>query len=257
MMRKILRNFYRHLLPGCVRSSIDIFKNLRMEETNNFQEKRVVVLAPHPDDDILGSGGTLRIYHQKGAEITAVYMTDGRKGGIGEYDEDKLVLLRKDEARKAAEVLGIDRLIFLDNRDSELSLNPKTVKGFLEILMDLDPDSVFLPFPLDNHRDHIATNDIFVEATRKYKKEILCYGYEVWTPLNKPNCIVDITEVVSIKITALQEHKSQMREFNLIDATVGLSQYRGVMHLKRDRNAEAFIKCTVAEYRRLWEIIQQ
>lgn len=255
-MRGIFRYFYRQVIPNRLLSAVDLFKNLRMEKVGKLKEKRVLVLSPHPDDDILGCGGTLRIYHQMGADITAVYMTDGRKGGSGRYDEDELVLIRKDEARKAAAILGIDRLIFLNSRDTEISCTHKTVKELSDILEDIKPDVIFLPFLLDNHRDHLATNAIFVEASKNLYKEIMCCGYEVWTPITTANCIVDITETISIKMAALGEHKSQMTEINLVDAAVGLSKYRGAIHNLRDSNAEVFVKCTVSEYRRLWEVIQ-
>ena len=254
-MKRVLKYVYKNLLPGRISQSIDIFKYLRMVKVDDLKEKNVLVLAPHPDDDIIGCGGTLRIYRQAGTEVTVVYMTDGRKGSFGTYDEEDLVLLRKDEAKRAAGIIGIDRLIFLDGKDSELSSTVDALKKMSDILNDLKPDAVFLPFLLDNHPDHMATNDIFVEASKIYSSDIMCYGYEVWTPLTIPNCIVDITETISIKMTALGEHKSQMVKINLVDGAVGLSRYRGAIHLLRDSNAEAFVRCTASEYRRLWEVI--
>lgn len=255
MMRRILKFFYRNIIPSRLRSSMDIFQQLRTGRIEGLTEKRVLVLSPHPDDDIIGCGGAIHIYHKMGAEITVAYITDGRKGNPG-YDEDDLVRLRKEEAGKAAAVIGVDRLIFLDNRDSELVASPKTVKEISGILADLEPEAVFLPFLMDNHPDHMATNDIFVEASRAYGREIMCYGYEVWTPLSVPNCVIDITVEMPKKVDALKQHKSQMTEFSLIDAAVGLSRYRGVLHFLKDRYAEAFVRCSLYEYRRLWEVIR-
>ena len=127
MTRRIVRYLYRNLLPARFKSSIDLFENLRQNSHKTLHEKNLLVLSPHPDDDIIGCGGTLRRYHEEGAAITVVYMTDGRKGG-GTYDEEELVLVRKEEAAKAASIIGVDKLIFLDNKDAELSANKHSVR---------------------------------------------------------------------------------------------------------------------------------
>ena len=82
----------------------------------------------------------------------------------------------------------------------------KTIAELSAILKDLKPEAVFLPFLLDNHHDHIATNDIFVRATKDYNDAIMCYGYEIWTPIASPNCIVDITQEIEAKQKAVEEH---------------------------------------------------
>lgn len=265
MIRKIIRLLYRNILPFRVKTSVDLFEQLRSRDLDNskpatkedLKEKNVLVLAPHPDDDIIGCGGTLNMYRQNGATITVVYMTDGRKGKPAyDYDEDTLVSERREEARKAAAIIGIDKLLFLDNRDSELSATPKTILRISDILSEVKPEAVFLPFLLDNHMDHKATNDIFVMASREYNSNILCYGYEIWTPITTPNYIVDITEDIETKKRALAQHRSQLILCPLIDASLSLSRYRCILHSLKDGYAEAFFQCTAAEYRRLWQVIQ-
>lgn len=256
MIRNILRYAYRYFLPRRISRSVDLFKELRTPRVEGLKEKNILVLSPHPDDDIIGCGGTLHIYHQNGAEVTSVYLTDGRKGNPGGYKEDELVSIRKEEAKKAAKIIGIDKLIFLDHRDSELSSNPETAKQLSEILEDLKPDAIFLPFLLDNHADHITTNDIFVRSTKAYSDSVICYGYEVWTPMTAPNCIVDITGQLQVKKMAIEQHHSQLVKFDFIDAITGLSRYRSVLHNLTDGYAEAFSRCNIREYRRLWQVIR-
>lgn len=255
MMRTLTSRVYYHFLPKRIRRSIDLFGNLRNPDTADLYEKNILVLSPHPDDDIVGCGGTVYKCRLKGSRVIVVYMTDGRKGNP-HYSEDELVSVRKEEARRAAAVIGIEDLVFLKNRDGELSCREESVAPISKILNDYNPDAVFLPFLLDNHRDHMATNDIFVEASRKFSGEIMCYGYEVWTPLSVPNCVIDITKEMPKKIDALKQHKSQMTELNLIDAAVGLSKYRGAVSFLTDGNAEAFVRCPISEYRRLWEVVR-
>jgi len=254
-MRKFLKYIYKNLLPSKIGIALDIYKHLRTQQVDGLKERRVLVLSPHPDDDIIGCGGTIYKYHLKGAEITSVYMTDGRKGNPG-YNEEELVLIRREEAKKASTIVGIDNLIFLDNRDSELTSNSKTIKELSQIIRDIKPEAVFLPFLLDNHPDHIATNNIFIQATKNYNVDAACYGYEVWTPLTAPNCIIDITEQIKIKREALEQFQNQLAQYNFIEAIIGLSRYRGMVHLLGDKYAEVFLRCSIAEYSRLWRLIQ-
>ncbi|MFZ5907800.1 MAG: PIG-L deacetylase family protein [Nitrospirota bacterium] len=254
-MRKVLRYIYRDILPVRLRNSLDLFRNLRTVQQEEGKARNILVLSPHPDDDILGCGGTLRLFKEKGARITSVYLTDGRKGNP-HFDEEVLVSLRKEEAKRAADIIGIDTLIFFDNRDGELSRSPKTVDELSAVIAAQKPDTVFLPFLLDDHRDHMATNDLFIGALHRCDDSVLCYGYEIWTPLMSPNCFIDITSVLEKKKRALQEHKSQISLYNIPDAFLGLSRYRAILHGVNNGYAEAFVTCTIMEYRRLWEVIQ-
>lgn len=253
MIRGLLRYVYRNLLPLQIKSYLDLFKNLRNNSYESLNEKNILVLSPHPDDDIIGCGSTLHRYHKKGTTITVVYMTDG---GLGHpsYNRNDLVITRKEEAERAAKIIGINRLIFLKNKDTELSSSPNTVNELSIILNDIKPEAIFLPFFTDNHADHIATNEIFLSASKKYNKNMMCYGYEIWTPLMSPNCIVDITSFLDVKKHALEQHQSQISQSPIIEAAIGLARYRGVLHSLQDRYAEAFFQCSLSEYRHLSEI---
>jgi LmbE family N-acetylglucosaminyl deacetylase len=181
-------------------------------------------------------------------------MTDGRKGGDGVVAEDDLVKIRQEEARRAAEIVGIDHLIFLDNRDGELSTNRKTIGELVEVIDEHKPDLVYLPFLWDAHSDHRTTNAVFVSAlARLQRRDFTCYGYEVWSVL-VPNCIVRIADTVKVKQLALEQFKSQIKYFAMIEASLGLAQYRGIMHGRGEPYAEAFLRCSAKEYVRLWKV---
>lgn len=251
-MKKLLRYIYKNLLPARISQSIDVFPHLRMPKMDGLQEKKVLVFSPHPDDDVIGCGGTLYQYHLMGAEIAAVYMTDGRKGN-GRYREDELVCIRQEEAKRASRIIGIDKLIFLDNRDSELSPSRKTIMELSAILNDYKPEAVFLPFFMDNHPDHTATSQIFFSAARSLTSS-MCYSYGIWTPLPTSNIVSDITTCLETKILAINEHKSQLELIDLIEAAKGLSRYYSILN-GGNGYAELFIACPLNEYRRLGEAI--
>ncbi len=246
-----IRNLYRRFVPEGIRRSLDPFRGLSVPGVEGLNEKKVLILSPHPDDDVIGCGGTLQLYKSRGAEVTSVYLTDGRKGGR-RITGDELVAVRREEARRAAGILGIDRLVFLDNRDGELEPSFKTVSEVSDILGEIRPEAVFLPFFTDNHADHIAASRIFLLASR-WAPAVMCYSYGIWTPLPSFNLLVDITALSALKDKALSEHRSQLELLDLSGAASGLSRYYSLMS-GGNGFAEVFLACSSVEYRRLGKI---
>ena len=224
--------------------------------------RRIVVLAPHMDDEIIGCGGTLYKHIQRGATVTVIYLTDGRYGGKlpprpagegrGEY-ELGLVDIRKREALLAMETLGIQDGIFLDAEDGQLSSARGLSDRVKQILESIAPDLVYLPFFLEEHPDHRAVTQILMHATEDINCEFDCCGYEVWTPLF-PNCLVEIDDAVGLKKQALQHYQSQLVENDYLHASLGLNAYRAIA-LSRQHGgfAEAFFMASLQDYRELYK----
>lgn len=253
MIRQTIRFAYKTLLPARIKMSIDIFKHLRMERVEGLDEKNVLVLSPHPDDDIIGCGGTLQNYRGRGAAITSVYMTDGRKGNP-RYGEEELVSIRRQEAQTAADIIGIQKLIFFDNRDGELSVSSKTVAELSKVLKEIQPEAVFLPFIMDDHPDHAATIQIFLAAIKSLPP-VMCYTWGIWTPLPCFNVAVDITSFADLKRNALAAHMSQTEIIDFVGGVFSLSRYHAVVSGIKDNKkvgwAEVYIACSSHEYQRL------
>ncbi|MEP9411395.1 MAG: PIG-L family deacetylase [Candidatus Brocadia sp.] len=270
-MRRLLRYLYEILLKTRMRYSLDslkhfsrihrsitILKYLKTTKTDGLKERNVLVLSPHPDDDIIGCGGTMYQYHLRGARITTVYMTDGRRGN-SRYTEEELVSVRKKEAMKASAIIGVEKTIFLDNRDLELFPASKTISELLEILRDSRPQAVFLPFLLDAHPDHVATNKILLCAM-KYFPSFVCYAYGIWSPLSSFNLSVDITPYIDVKRNALEEHKSQKEVFDITEASLSLSKYYSIVSGMYGYGngkgwAEVYSVCPSEKYKKLAEAI--
>ena len=256
MLRRILRYVYRQLLPADMRQALDLCHYLRMEETlGEVTAQRILVLSPHPDDDVIGCGGTLHHCHLKGADITSVYLTDGRAGSRT-YAKSELIAIRQAEARQAADIVGIDRLIFLDHRDTELALTPETLKELIQVLEETRPEAVFLPFFLDDHADHMAANRIFLAAVDRYPN-CWCYAFGLWRPLPTYNFSVDITDCIDLKKRAIQAHASQVAECDLVSASLGISKHYSIISGRFDGTGwtEVFIRCPSREYKRLAEAV--
>jgi LmbE family N-acetylglucosaminyl deacetylase len=212
----------------------------------------IAVLAPHMDDEVLGCGGTIARHVRAGAHVTVVFLTDGRYGGRvdGAVSMD-LVRVRKQEAERAGEVLGVRRICFLDAEDSRLRADRLVPGKLREVLESEKPDIVYLPFLLERHADHRAANFVLMEAAKGTTLDFECRGYEVSTPLF-PNRLVKIDETIELKKRALACYQSQLAVLDYQHAVLGLNAYRSLT-LAGDgcRFVEAFYALALADYRRL------
>ena len=232
--------------------------NSEIKYVDKLDPCNVLVLAPHPDDDVLGCGGILAKHCFYGSHVTCLYMTDGGGGDpSGLLTREELVQERRKEAKAACDLIGVLDLNFLDHRDGELQLTESTVKELTEIISRINPQIVFLPFLLDGlfHRDHLETNKIFVGAIQRLKADFSCWAYEIYSPLI-PNRLVDITEQMELKKKAIQMHKSQLRVRNYLEAVVALNSYRGYTFGELStRYMEAFIEIEPARYLELFNYV--
>lgn len=226
----------------------------------------VLVLAPHPDDEVVGCGGTLCLHSQAGAKVTVAYMTDGRLGSLRLQGDaltgsqrtafqEELVKTRKAEAAAAGRLLGTGELVFLDFPEGELRRCRETVRRMADLLVATRPDVVYVPFPTDRHPDHVETARIFGAAVGEAPDGCQVYAYEVWSPLY-PNCMVDISDVVEMKRRAMVQFATQVADNDFIHSTLGLNAYRAAFHLRSRGYAEAFFRCSSREFRRLcWHLV--
>ena len=262
----LLRRVVRRLLPARTRRFLN-FVALSVDQATPPElvtvaaARSVLVLAPHPDDEVAGCGGTLHLHSRQGASVTVVYMTDGRLGSLrlqgndlvgaerAAFQED-LIRIRKAEAEAAGRVLGTGELIFLDFPDGELRLSRETVQRLEDLLAARRPEVIYLPFPADRHRDHVETARIFSAAAAGARDGCQVYAYEVWSP-QYPNCMVDISDVVEIKRQALLQFSSQIRDNDFHRSVLGLNAYRSAFHLGSRGYAETFFRCSPREFRRL------
>lgn len=222
---------------------------------------RVLVLAPHPDDEVIGCGGTLYKHACAGHAVTIVYMTDGCKGDPllsrgrlpaqeAAIRSQQLVLQRREEAQTACAILNMKDLVFLDYPDSELKLTKESRQAMAAILARVRPDVVYLPFAADNHPDHRQTNRIFTAAMKRSPMACVCCGYEVWTPL-PVNLAVDISDVVNVKTEALWAYRSQLEHTDFVQASLSLNSYRAITAGTSGTHAEAFFRAPADAYIRL------
>jgi N-acetylglucosamine malate deacetylase 1 len=201
----------------------------------------VLVLAPHPDDEAIGCGGTLCHHADHGDSITAVFLTSGEVG-LQHFPREEAWRIREAEARRASRILGIGELMFLRCSDWTLVQDIQKAADLLApILFQKRPGLIYLPHPQDGHPDHRATDPIFRAALKssQVQKPALRF-FEVWTPLSSFSDVQDITPFMPRKLRALRAHKSQLNDFNYVRAVSGLNQYRGALAGKT-KFAEVFL----------------
>ena len=179
------------------------------------ENQRVLVFAPHVDDETIGLGGTLLRYAQKNAHTTVVYMTDGAKS-VGAHDTSHLVKTRKQEAKRAQQLLGIQDIQFLDAPDGKIAEDDTLPQQMREIIEKISPDVIYCTTYVDCHPDHVATARHLASALESIDLDMRIRLYEINTPLphNAINCIVDISNQQGKKAQATDIFASQSIDFD-------------------------------------------
>lgn len=202
--------------------------------------KRVLVFSPHPDDDLIGCGGSIAKHIKQENQVTIVYMTSGDAGSL-KYSKEELTKIREEETEEAAKIFGLNDLIFLRNPDGYVEYNKDNLVKIISVIREKKPNLIYIPHENDSHKDHAKTHELVTEAIDRASgpwfqeckgkpwsvETVLCY--EVWTPLQEVSYVENITDFIELKIKALEQHKSQIQDIRYDEAVKGLNKYRGVM----------------------------
>jgi N-acetylglucosamine malate deacetylase 1 len=252
---KFKRALQRRLIPRDAHSSlrqwlVGPWEDHTPELVAEFNSEPVLVLAPHPDDEIIGPGGTIRRHLDAAAQVTVVIPTDGRWGGFN--GDGKLVEMRKEESRNAAKILGAPAPIFFDALDGQLGDAIEVRAKLAELLRRNKPKFIYLPAITDGHPDHWSTNGHLHASLSEVRPDAIIRGYEVWTPA-LANICVDITKAADTKRKAIEAFTSQIQTHDYTAASLGLNCYRSLQHLHGRGYAEAFTQLTPDQFARLFE----
>ena len=222
-----------------------VFQYPKFETFDISNNPRVLVLSPHPDDDVIGCGGTLAKCAKLGSHVKVVYMTDGRYGNSN-IPMQALINLRKMEARAGLKVLGCDDAVFLDNPDMGLRCSRENVDKLLHIIKEFSPTAIFVPSLWEVPPDHLTTAKIASHVAKRLDQDVDWYCYEVWCPLTSTAmqgmALVDITEEIELKKRAINEHKSQVALNDYPTKIAGLNAYRSLYATRGVDYCEAFIR---------------
>ena len=184
-------------------------------------------VAPHPDDESLGCGGTLALLAQNGAKTGVVWVSDGALShpNSRQFPREKLIELRQKEAQMAAQKLGLkaENLFFQKLPDGHLPFPDEAdfasaVVSARAILAQFAPQTLLLPWRRDPHRDHRASWLIWAHAAQNLNLQRLEYlvwaferaGADEWPQNEEARAFrLDISTVLPQKIAAIESHASQ------------------------------------------------
>lgn len=211
--------------------------------------KRILVISPHPDDELLGCGGTLAAALRSDARtvVRVLYLTDGEQGVASPPDAAEAARVRREEARRGLLLIGIEHPLHAAFPDGNLAAGEAEVGYMREQLERFEPEVVMVPAPLDPHPDHRAAAAILAHALqRPCAPQPSVWIYEV-QPCIPMNCLIRIDATRQTKADALAEHRSQGAA-RLIAAGCGNAAGRALYAPSGWRFAEAFRIVSAANY---------
>jgi LmbE family N-acetylglucosaminyl deacetylase len=184
---------------------------------------RVLVVAAHPDDEVLGMGGTIALHTSRGDEVRVLVVTDGSST---QYPGDAETRSRKEEeARRAAAELGVEDYVHLEHPDMRLDTLPhvEVNRVIEEHVQGFAPAMVYTVQP-DVNQDHRVLFDSVAVATRPVPgqpvRRLLTYApasSTEWTPAAVnwfvPNWYVDVTETLERKLAAFAHYETERRDY--------------------------------------------
>src|SRR3989344_1671763 len=203
--------------------------------------KKILVFSPHPDDVDFGFAGSAASLIQKGWEAVYCVVTDGSKGahkaGLG---AKAMKTLRVKEQVNAAKIVGVKKVLFLNEIDGEAENTKALRKKMVRVIRIVRPDVVVSPDPANksfgsfygSHRDHrqvaepvfgavypaAGSKYFFPELYPKFKPHHVSEAW-FWNP-EKQNKFIDISKTIKLKLEALRAHKSQFEDTRAIEKRI-------------------------------------
>ena len=191
--------------------------------------ERVLVVTAHPDDADFGAAGTIAHWTSLGIEVHMCLLTNGDQGGFDDTPRDQMGPLRQAEQRRAAEILGVKQVYFLNHKDGHLVPSVALRGEVVKVIREVRPQRMLIQSPERNweriyasHPDHLAAGEIAIQAIYPDARnefafpELLQAGLQPWTVQEvwvmsgkNRNHYVDITSHIDKKIAALRAHTSQ------------------------------------------------
>jgi len=201
--------------------------------------ERVLVLAPHPDDETLGMGGSVRLLTESGKKVKVVILTTGEKADPNVTEKQEYSSTRKKEALKAFKILGVKDYEFLEFPDRELLVNIDKVQGAVNaVVAAFHPDVIYSPSLIELNPDHRVTARLSMDIAQG-NDGMRCIFYEITTPV-RPNLLFDITGTFRKKKRAMKCHKSQLYLIDYVCLMKAMNLYRSFTVGGCKRCIEAF-----------------
>ncbi len=220
-----------------------------------MSSKSVLILAAHPDDDVLGCGGTIAKFADEGATVNVAFLADGVFSRLSGEEAQQLELIsRRSAAQKACDILGVRSLLFGDFPDNRMDSIPllEIINAVEALIAKFRPEIIFTHHVGDVNIDHRRLHDAVVTACRPLPghsvKTLLCFEVASSTewqlpgsaPAFLPNWFVDISTTLDRKLRALEAYEAELR------AWPHPRSRQGIEHLARWRGATVGVEAAEA-----------
>lgn len=210
---------------------------------------RVLCLAPHPDDECIGPGGSLAMHRAQGDPVRVVVGTDGQAGDPDRrFDAHAYRELRRGESRAGLRELGVEDVGFWGFPDSCVITENDLDMLALRIGEEIEatrPDLVYAPWEGEGNDDHRALYAGLARALKRqpFAGEVL--GFEIWN-LMVPDVIHDVSSVIDQKERAIRCYETQMAYTDILRPTLGLNASRSMIFNRGVGYGEAFRRVVVS-----------
>jgi len=198
------------------------------------KNKKILIFSPHPDDDVIGVGGTIQKLIENFNDLWSIYLTSGVsninsiKRNISIKETKKM---RADEAKESCRILNIKPIFLNLDNYHVLEYNSQNIDRIRKSIVELDTDIIILPNKYDLHPTHRISTKLILNAIKLIEsgriKEL--WFYEITSTLKAPNKIITFDEkIMRNKNKAICAHKSQIERKRYDLATKGLNIFRGI-----------------------------
>lgn len=194
----------------------------------------ILIIAAHPDDEVIGMGGTIKKLSDKKNTIHLCVVTEGASA---QYKDKKMIRVRKEACKRAGKILGISTYDFLNFSDMKLDSIPQVEinKKIEKIIQKYNPKVVYTTPKSDFNNDHKIVNESSIIATRTTNSNTKkIFSYELPGPEKtffQPNYFENISIQFPVKIKAFNEYKSEIEKFphpRSIESLENLAIQRGI-----------------------------
>lgn len=211
-----------------------------MELLRISKKDKILIVAPHPDDECIGPGGILCMYP---AQCSIIVLTDGGQGQ-GRFSTTEYRIIRKDEFIKEMEELSVTNYKMLEIPDGSLMQHTDCLYN-----MDLSMYSkIFVTGERDGHSDHTAAFLSVVGAVKKQNLyHIDIYIYEVHNQIEQPTHLLDITQCIDKKLKLIDIHKSQLEQIPYDRYAQINAEYRALQNRMTDAYVEVYASVNISK----------
>ena len=234
LLRKIVKGILKY--PAKLFNNIFLYLYYKFSKKGNYRidehfvnkNNKVLFISPHVDDETIGAGATLLKHAENGDRIICLYIADGG-GAVSTLDKKSLIQLRKKEAERTKDIVGMEKLYFLEIPDGQVVVKDKYIAKINSILKNENPDIIYTPFLLDGHIDHVNSTRIIIESIRQWDNTFEnIYMYSVNTPIRP-----DIINTVTIMDKCLFEKKNNLYDVFKSQYVMGFDAFILVNRMER------------------------